>query len=100
MENHHKQQLLARIRLLTWIVILGLFFSGFTAIPLQSELNWIVNIFGLGPNYQGPLPSGLASWLLRIRDGLADSYAKYPFLAYGTDLLAFGHFVIGIAFFG
>ena len=32
--------------------------------------------------------------------GITDITAKYPFLAYGTDWLAFGHFVIAIAFIG
>ncbi len=32
--------------------------------------------------------------------GLQDAYARYPFLAYGTDWLAFAHLVIAIAFVG
>ncbi len=31
---------------------------------------------------------------------MVESYGKYPFLAYGTDWLAFGHFVIALAFIG
>ena len=100
METQQQAPILKRIRLLTWLIIIGLVFSGWTAIPLKSELDWLVNLLGLGPNYQGAIPSGLVQWLLRIRDGLDSSYAQYPFLAYGTDWLAFGHFVIAIAFIG
>ena len=35
-----------------------------------------------------------------MRNGLLETDAKYPFLAYGTDWLAFGHLVIATAFWG
>lgn len=40
------------------------------------------------------------AWLNRIAEALADTSARYPFLAYGTDWLAFGHLVIAVAFVG
>jgi len=84
-----------RLRCLTWIVIAGLLFGGVTAIPLRSELNWTVQV--LGADHPGA--SGFALWLVKVRDALNDTYARYPFVAYGTDWLAFGHFVIALAFF-
>lgn len=42
----------------------------------------------------------LAAWLELAHQGLAASYARYPFLAYGTDWLAFGHLTIAVAFAG
>ena len=39
-------------------------------------------------------------WVVRVRDGLNDTYAKYPFIAYGTDWLAFGHLMIAVVFVG
>ena len=36
--------------------------------------------------------------LVKVRDALNDTYSRYPFIAYGTDWLAFGHFVIALAF--
>jgi len=39
-------------------------------------------------------------WILTVRDGLRESYAKYPWLAYGTDWLAFAHLVIAVFFIG
>jgi hypothetical protein len=41
-----------------------------------------------------------ALWLVRVRDALVELDAKHPFLACGTDWLAFGHFVIALAFIG
>lgn len=83
-----------RIRLLTWIVIAGLFFGGATAIPLRTELNWVVQLLGSDK----PDVGSISHWLVRVRDALNDIYARYPFMAYGTDWLAFGHFVIALAF--
>jgi hypothetical protein len=84
-----------RIKLLTWLFIAGLVLSGATAIPLQGELKLLVNIFAANGE-----PSELARWLFRVRDALAQTQAQHPFLLYGTDWLAFGHFVIAIAFIG
>jgi hypothetical protein len=92
----NRQQILRRrIKLLTWLFIIGLVLSGATAIPLQSEVNLLVNFCGLNDG-----SSEMASWLLRVRDALAQTQAQHPFLFYGTDWLAFGHFVIAIAFIG
>jgi hypothetical protein len=74
-------------RVLIILVIVGLVVSGVTAIPLETELKllarWIDH-----------------PWIIKVRDGLIDTYAKYPFIGYGTDWLAFGHFAIAIAFVG
>ena len=74
-------------RVLIILVIIGLVVSGATAIPLETELRllarWIDH-----------------AWIIKVRDGLIDTYARYPFIGYGTDWLAFGHFVIAIAFIG
>jgi len=81
--------------LLTWLFIIGLALSGATAIPLLPEVNWLAQSFGTS----GTFP-GLAEWLLRVREALTQIQSQYPFLFYGTDWLAFGHFVIAIAFIG
>lgn len=84
-----------RIKLLTWLFIVGLVVSGVTAIPLQSELNRLMNLFeSKGESFE------IALWLLRVCDALAQTQAQHPFLFYGTDWLAFGHFVIAIVFIG
>ena len=94
------QTLRRRIRLLTWFFIAGLVFSGATAIPLALELELLVNWFGLTGQTSATATSQLGWWLLTAREALLDVSAKYPLLFYGTDWLAFGHFVIALAFVG
>jgi hypothetical protein len=43
---------------------------------------------------------GLGPWIDRVNEGLSATNARYPFLAYGTDWLAFAHLVIAVAFIG
>ena len=89
------QLLHRRIRWLTGFFIFGLAISGATAIPLTGELNLLANWFG---NANGS--AVLSQWLVRVRDALTQTQAQHPFLFYGTDWLAFGHFVIAIVFIG
>ena len=63
-----------------------------TAIPLETELRFLTQWTGSA--------SEMAKWFLKIRDALVQTNVKYPFIAYGTDWLAFGHFAIAIAFIG
>jgi len=97
------QVLRRRIRLLTWLFIVGLVLSGATAIPLERELGWLIRGLGAEQSVNAPAstePPDWAVWLLRVREALRDTNAKYPFVAYGFDWLAFGHFVIAIGFVG
>jgi hypothetical protein len=92
----NREQLLhPRIKLLTWLFIIGLVLSGVTAIPLQSELNVLTNFFGKNAG-----SSEMARWILRVHDALGQTQIQYPFLFYGTDWLAFGHFMIALVFIG
>ena len=84
-----------RIQWLTGLFIIGLVLSGATAIPLPGELNLLASFCGSNGE-----SSELGRWLLRVRDALSQTQAQHPFLFYGTDWLAFGHFVIAIAFIG
>lgn len=95
-----EQQLHRRIRWLTWFFIIGLVISGVTAIPLVTELNWIVSWFGFDGQSSATATSELARWLLRIRESLVATQAAHPQLFYGTDWLAFGHIVIAVVFLG
>jgi hypothetical protein len=92
---NHEQSLRRRIKLLTWLFMAGLVLSGATAIPLQGELNLLVNLSG---STNGS--SELAHWLLRVRDALSQTQVQHPFLFYGTDWLAYGHFMIALVFVG
>ena len=86
-----------RIRVWLWVFILGLILSGLTAFPLETELRLLAKWMDADARAGS---SGLAAWIVRVRDGLIDTNAKYPFLAYGTDWLAFAHLVIAAAFIG
>jgi hypothetical protein len=84
-----------RILVLTWLFILGLVVSGATAIPLTGEVDWLTRQMAAGNG-----TSTLGDWLGRVRAALLQTQAAAPFLFYGTDWLAFGHFVIAVAFIG
>ena len=94
------QVLRRRIRFLIWLFIVGLVLSGATAIPLQCELDMSARILGVADSSSGEATSGLTKWILKVREALRDTNMKYPFIAYGFDWLAFGHFMIAIAFVG
>lgn len=89
-----------RVKRLTWFFIFGLVISGATAIPLNWELDLLVDWFGLTGQTSATAPTEPSRWLLTVREALQDVTAKHPLLFYGTDWLAFGHFVIAIAFVG
>jgi hypothetical protein len=93
------QQRLRCIRLLLGLFAMGLVLSGLTAFPLQWELRLLTSWFGEGAALGAALP-GLAHWLAYVQEGLETTGREYPFLAYGTDWLAFAHIVIAIAFLG
>jgi hypothetical protein len=91
---------LRRIRIWLAIFITGLVVSGFTAFPLATELRWLSSTLHAGWIEPLPQSTGLLAWIDRVNDALATTNARYPFLAYGTDWLAFAHLVIAIAFIG
>jgi hypothetical protein len=78
--------------------IIGLVVSGVTAFPLLSELRLLVRL--LGADSAVPNSGSLSSWILSVKNGLETTYAAYPWIAYGTDWLAFGHLVIAGFFVG
>ena len=94
MEEASKVRRIIRILLAGFIV--GLILSGLTAFPLQWELNTLARLLGS----TSLTPDGLMHWMLKVCDGLNATYTAYPFIAYGTDWLAFGHIVIALAFIG
>ena len=42
----------------------------------------------------------MSHWLAKVQTALTGTKQNFPFLFYGTDWLAFGHFVIAVAFIG
>ena len=96
---NQKVILQSRIRFLIIFFICALAASGLTAIPMQWELKMLLPLFGDGTRFSSMFPV-LAKWLELINTGIQNGYGQFPFLAYGTDWLAFGHIAIAIAFIG
>lgn len=89
---------LRQVRVWLVIFIVCLVLSGLTAFPLETELRIASDILHWSPAPQ--LLPDFVTWIDRVRDGVIDTNDHYPFLAYGTDWLAFAHLVIAVAFVG
>ncbi len=77
-----------------WLLffLLSLFVSGLTAIPVERELAFLSRCF--------PVNTSIGAWIDQVYMGVVDMNAKYPFIGYGYDWLAFAHFVLAILFIG
>jgi hypothetical protein len=89
-----------RIRILLSCFIIGLVVSGLTAFPLQAELDLLAAWLGPAGAQAPGLHRALIDWILEVRGGVDYNAIHYPFMAYGTDWLAFAHIVIAINFVG
>jgi len=89
-----------KLQIRAWLVffIVALAVSGLTAFPLETELRIASDVLhaSLMP---GLLPEFVA-YIDMVKAAVIDQNDTYPFLAYGTDWLAFAHLVIAVAFIG
>ena len=83
----------SRIKLCIWIIIIGLFISGITAFPIESQLAFFVK-------RQADSSSVLSEWLNKVYVAVRETNTRYPFISYGTDWLAFAHILLAILFVG
>ncbi|XVV13359.1 hypothetical protein ACQP2X_03080 [Actinoplanes sp. CA-131856] len=83
------------IRAWLLVFVIGLVLSGVTAFPLVTEVRVLADVL-----HAVPAPDALVAWIDRVREGLEVTGTNYPFIAYGTDWLAFAHLMIAIAFWG
>lgn len=90
-------KLLRQIRWVLGLFIVGLVLSGVTAFPLEWELGLLTR--WLDADLAAP-ESSLRWWIARVNQALTETGRAHPFLAYGTDWLAFGHIVIAMFFIG
>jgi hypothetical protein len=91
---------LTRVRLWLVLFVIGLVISGVTAFPLEAETRLLARLLHAD---WSPVPEhlpALTNWVDRVHEGIAHTNRDYPFMAYGTDWLAFAHLVIAIAFWG
>lgn len=100
MRSAERASILRKLRLLLGLFTIALVLSGLTAFPLKTEIEHVVAIRGLEHIAAVEAANGFDRWILTVRDGLQESYARYPWLAYGTDWLAFAHLVIAVFFIG
>ncbi len=82
-----------------WLVLfsVALIAAGTTAIFAREGLRMLAPWFAQGSLLQTVWPS-MAGWLSLVHRAVEETYDKYPFLAYGFDWLAFGHYIISIPF--
>ncbi|MGN9909687.1 hypothetical protein ACTMTJ_19255 [Phytohabitans sp. LJ34] len=91
---------LTRVRVWLVVFVVGLVVSGVTAFPLETETRLLVRLIHAD---WSPAPDhlpGLVDWVDRAHEGIVATNRDYPFMAYGTDWLAFAHLVIAVAFWG
>src|SRR5687768_10829321 len=96
MTDRAQHRTLRWVRFYLCLVILGLLISGATAIPLVREVGFLHRLVHSRAIF-GP---EIREWIQAVYAGLLDVNFRYPFVFYGTDWLAFGHFVIAVAFIG
>ena len=89
----HEQKLKTTIN--RWIIffIIALILSGVTAFPIESQLQIAMNNLAV-------FPPDIQNWLSTIYHAVKTTNDNFPYLAYGTDWLAFAHIVIATAFIG
>lgn len=90
--NQHPE---TKIKKLLLLFIAALIFSGLTALPIEGQLQ-IAHEFIDKWN----LNTSLTQWINHVYTGVRDVNNHYPFIAYGTDWLAFAHIMIAIVFIG
>ena len=88
------------IRFWLAVIIAGLVLSGVTAFPLETEVRVFRSLLQTSALRPIAESTHLLPWIGRVHDALSATNQYYPFLAYGTDWLAFAHLVIAIAFLG
>ena len=83
---------LRSIRRMLLAFMIFLFLSGVTAIPVGTELSFLLVVIPEGNLFY--------DWLNLVRTAWTEVAASHPFLLYGYDWLAFAHFLLAILFIG
>ncbi|HET9486230.1 MAG TPA: hypothetical protein VFO54_02300 [Chryseosolibacter sp.] len=93
--NNNSLKIRRRIESTLLVFMVCLILSGVTAFPIESQLGlatrWIEQLA-----YDTPF----TRWIGLVYQGVRETNLKFPFIAYGTDWLAFAHLVIAVAFIG
>lgn len=95
MYNSIELRKLKMIRRILILFIVCLIFSGLTAFPIEWQLRQVHDLI-----IKLEFENELTKWILTAYKAVRETNSKYPFLAYGTDWLAFAHLIIAILFIG
>jgi hypothetical protein len=93
MNNSNK--LRREIRLLLYVFIIGLVLSGVTAFPIHTQLTYAHHMIAFFR-----LDNPFSQWIETVYEGVNEIDSSYPFIAYGTDWLAFAHLILAVLFLG
>lgn len=80
------------IKYLLLFFSVSLFISGITAFPIAKELEFVHGLTG-GAGV-------LHEWIDKVYKAYSVMNARFPFIAYGTDWLAFAHILLAVLFLG
>jgi len=98
--SRKEKRILLTVRLIVLFFVAALVVAGLTAFPLETELRILCSILGISTDVPATNYTGFQHWIAWVYEGVSNTNQSYPFLAYGTDWLAFAHVGIGIAFAG
>src|SRR4051812_44515646 len=90
--------LLRKYRLSLGVFVVGLILSGITAFPLLLEMRFVAARLDIVSSVPPSEYQGLRHWIAWVLQALETNHQRFPFLAYGTDWLAFGHLSIAVFF--
>jgi hypothetical protein len=94
MKNNTPHKLDRKIKRQIILFISCLCLSGVTAFPLVYEISLLHD--KISPLF----PVFVQYWIDKVYSGIKAINSSYPFMAYGTDWLAFSHLVIAVVFIG
>jgi hypothetical protein len=92
-QREERTHLLKQIKIILIVFIAGLMVSGVTAFPLEAELSLADALLPEADHW-------FTNWIRKVYKGVRQTNASYPFVAYGTDWLAFAHLMIAVLFIG
>jgi hypothetical protein len=89
-----KARIVRHVRIWLGLFIVGLVISGLTAIPISRELSVLYRAL----HYFGIRAGPVHDWIQEVYAAVLNTKVRHPYLLYGTDWLAFGHFAIALFF--
>lgn len=89
------EKLEREIKKYVWIFIVGLALSGLSAIPLLWGVDFAIDVLD-EIDFHGQI----FSFMKHVQSGLLYNNTHFQFMAYGTDWLAFAHFMFALLFVG